>query len=344
MRRLGVRLPPGAPHRSTRAGGRGAIPLRRSITGTSSGTWWTGRRLAAPCVAVLTAAAGGRWGVVQLVERRILIPQVGGSKPPSPTSSQDEFCGEESAAGWLATGLENRGGCKVKGSTPSLSASRTLWLVSPVMRRVCWSVAATVCDMADHTTPSLTGRHTTRELPRITKGAPVTVSVAREVLPGYEGQFLEWAERLLAEAREHPGYLGGGVLHPGTDGGEHEILVRFLDATFLRQWERSPRRTELLAEVEPLVATSRAVTVVGEKPLFSLAQHARPDRPVPQSLAGDVIWVLPVAIGAGLLFTPLLAALPLLARGAITTTAITVVMHFIVAPVRRKTWRHKPTL
>ena len=100
--------------------------------------------------------------------------------------------------------------------------------------------------------PTLTGPFDTGRLPRIA-GEPVTVTVARRVEPGFEAEFLRWADDMVAAVRQAPGCLGAAVFHPGPDGGDYQIVVRFVDGLLLRQWERSPERDELMARAERFV-------------------------------------------------------------------------------------------
>jgi hypothetical protein len=44
---------------------------------------------------------------------------------------------------------------------------------------------------------------------------PVTVLVARRVVPGREIEFEEWASELTRAASHFDGFLGAGLLHPG---------------------------------------------------------------------------------------------------------------------------------
>ena len=75
---------------------------------------------------------------------------------------------------------------------------------------------------------TLSGPFDTAQLPRIAP-TPVTVTVARSVVPGFEAQYVQWTEEVVATLRKFHGCLGAGVLHPGPDGGEHQIVFRFVD-------------------------------------------------------------------------------------------------------------------
>ena len=109
---------------------------------------------------------------------------------------------------------------------------------------------------------ALSGPFDTAQLPRVASD-PVTVTVARTVLPGYEAEFLRWADDVVATVRSFHGCLGAGVLHPGPDGGEYQIVFRFIDGLHLRLWERSPQRAALMQAAEPFVTGERGQRTVG---------------------------------------------------------------------------------
>ena len=46
-------------------------------------------------------------------------------------------------------------------------------------------------------------------------------------------------------------------LHPGADGGEYQIIVRFSDGLMLRVWERSAIRNELMERADKFVTGTR---------------------------------------------------------------------------------------
>ena len=58
---------------------------------------------------------------------------------------------------------------------------------------------------------TLSGPFDTAQLPRIASD-PVTVTVARTVAPGFEAQYVQWTEDVVAMLRKFHGCLGVGVL------------------------------------------------------------------------------------------------------------------------------------
>ena len=181
----------------------------------------------------------------------------------------------------------------------------------------------------------LSGPFDTNQLPRVAAD-PVTVTVARTVAPGLEAQYLQWADEVVTTLRTVHGCLGAGVLHPGPDGGEHQIVFRFVDGLHLREWERSPQRSMLMAKAAGFVESQRVQTTVGIDNWFELSQRAEPKRPLWGRIVTDVAWVYPVAIATSLVVAPRIAQLPFAVRVTISTGLITAVMRLAVGPLRSK--------
>ncbi len=152
----------------------------------------------------------------------------------------------------------------------------------------------------------LSGPFDTAQLPRIAP-APVTVTVSRSIAPGREEEFADWSDLMVAKARAFPGCLGAGVLHPGPNGGDWQIVFRFVDGLALRLWERSPQRTALLAEADQFVTSARVHATVGVEDWFDMKTRAEPRRPLWKRIMTDVLWVYPVAILASVFVAPILA-------------------------------------
>ena len=181
----------------------------------------------------------------------------------------------------------------------------------------------------------LSGPFDTGQLPRIA-AHPVTVTVARTVAPGWEAEFLKWADELIAAAREFPGCLGAAVLHPGADGGEYQIIVRFSDGLMLRVWERSAIRNDLMERADKFVTGTRMSRTVGVEEWFNAAGNAEPKRPMWKKLSFEVAWVYPAALLITLVAAPLLVKIPLGIRVLTSIAVVTVVMQFIVMPIRKR--------
>ncbi len=83
---------------------------------------------------------------------------------------------------------------------------------------------------------------------------PVTVIIRRRVRLGREAEYEAWLQRLQAEARVLPGYLGVTTQRPANNGPrEYVSAVRFDSLRSLQAFEVSEMRARHLAEVAPLV-------------------------------------------------------------------------------------------
>ena len=181
---------------------------------------------------------------------------------------------------------------------------------------------------------TLSGTFDTKELPKLAAD-PVTITVARTVLPGKEADFEAWAEAITGRLSEFPGSLGAGVLRPGVEGGDYHIVFRFVDALSLRFWERSPQRTALMDELEDLVTETRIQRTVGVEEWFELPGRAEPPRGFLGNVATDVAWVYPVALASSIFVAPFLARLSVGVRTLLSALLITVVMRAGVGPIRK---------
>jgi antibiotic biosynthesis monooxygenase (ABM) superfamily enzyme len=182
---------------------------------------------------------------------------------------------------------------------------------------------------------TLTGPFSTAELPRLAPD-PVTVTVARTVQPGWEAEFLRWADELVGAARAAHGCLGAAVFHPGEAGGEYQIIVRFANGVLLRDWERSDARNELMERADRFVTGVRMQRTVGVDAWFEAAGNAVPKRPWWKRLAIDVAWVFPVSMTMSVFVAPWFGSLPLPARVLIGATLITCFLQLVVSPTRKR--------
>lgn len=181
---------------------------------------------------------------------------------------------------------------------------------------------------------SLSGPFDTGQLPRIA-AHPVTVTVARTISPGMEAEFLKWADELIAAVREFPGCLGAAVLHPGADAGEYQIIVRFSDGLMLRVWERSAFRNKMMERSDRFVTGARMSRTVGVEEWFNATNNAEPKRPLWKKLSFEVLWVYPAALIISVFLAPLLVKIPLGIRVLTSIAVVTVVMQFVVMPIRK---------
>lgn len=83
---------------------------------------------------------------------------------------------------------------------------------------------------------------------------PVTVLIRRCAKAGRELEYEAWLQRLQAEARSFPGYLGVTTQRPAPSGPrEYVSAVRFDSLASLQAFEASELRARYLRDVVPLV-------------------------------------------------------------------------------------------
>jgi antibiotic biosynthesis monooxygenase (ABM) superfamily enzyme len=182
---------------------------------------------------------------------------------------------------------------------------------------------------------TLSGPFDTSQLPKIAAD-PVTITVARTVVPGNETEYLKWAADAVAAVSAFPGCLGAGLLRPGPDGGDHQTVFRFVDGVHLRRWERSPERAALMVRAEAFVSSERVQRTVGVESFFDLPARAEPSRPLWTRVVTDVAWVYPVSLTFALVIAPWLARLPLMARVLVSGALVTVLVKVVVSPMRSR--------
>ncbi len=182
---------------------------------------------------------------------------------------------------------------------------------------------------------TLTGPFDTAQLPKIASD-PVTVTVSRTIAPGREREFEMWANAMVERLCSFPGSLGAGLLSPGPDGGDYQIICRFVDGIALRMWERSPQRAGMIAEADEFVTSERVQRTVGVEDWFEMAERAEPSRPLPMRIVTDVLWVYPVALTASIFIGPRLAGFSPFVATALSAGMITLVMRTTVGPMRAR--------
>ncbi len=161
---------------------------------------------------------------------------------------------------------------------------------------------------------------------------PITVTVARKVLPDNREAFEDWADGIQSRMSDYPGLLGSTMLSPGPGQDEYHIVYRFADAETLDGWEHSPERAQWLAKLEEMVESERFAHVTGLESWFTLPDRAdqRPPRWKMVVVTSTVIFALQLPIQAFLLST--LLHWPLVVRAGIMSVAMTVLMTYLIMP------------
>jgi uncharacterized protein len=164
------------------------------------------------------------------------------------------------------------------------------------------------------------------------RGQPVTVTIARRVAPGREGEFERWATRLTEAAARFPGFLGAGLLRPGPDGQDWHVVYRFDTADHLAAWERSDARATILADGRDIMETTGSQRVSGLETWFSLPHRAVrvPPKWKMFLVSGAATYALQVVVNVGL--DRLAGSWPLAVRLAVFVALVTAGMTWLLMP------------
>jgi antibiotic biosynthesis monooxygenase (ABM) superfamily enzyme len=162
--------------------------------------------------------------------------------------------------------------------------------------------------------------------------APKTVTEARQVAPGRENDFEEWAARLTEVAAGFPGFLGAGLLRPGHVGQDWHVVYRFDSAPHLAAWERSRTRASLLADGDELMRTTAIRRISGLETWFAVPGRTPPAPPRWKmfTISAIAIYLLQLAVNLGL--GRLASPLPLPLRLAAFVGIVTASMTWLVMP------------
>lgn len=158
----------------------------------------------------------------------------------------------------------------------------------------------------------------------------MTVTIARRIAPGREGDFADWSARLTAAAARFPGFLGAGNLRPDRVGEPWHVVYRFASADQLRAWERSPERARLLAAGEDLVRSTDVQHVTGLETWFALPGRTAPAPPKWKMFVVSLTGIYLLQLVLNVAAEPAGLWLPL--RVFLIAAAVTAAMTWVVMP------------
>lgn len=172
----------------------------------------------------------------------------------------------------------------------------------------------------------------------------VTVLVSRRVKLGQEEAFERASAAMTIAARPFPGYLGGQLVRPDSDGGDEEsnlyhTVFAFDTPEHLHAWQTSPERATRLQAIAPHTLSSTRLREVSGLGHWFTPPGAAAHKPPPRWKVALVTWlgICPTVYLLFLTVAPLLAAWPLLPRVMLITMLVVLLMTWVVAP-RLTTW------
>ncbi len=162
---------------------------------------------------------------------------------------------------------------------------------------------------------------------------PITISIARKVVPGRESDYEDWMHGITAEALAFDGHMGVNVIRPTRGSREYVTIFRFDTYEHSRAWEDSVERKSWLDKLDGIVEGQDEVRKgTGLEFWFSLpelpAAHPSPHKMAVVLLI--VVFVLVSAIRAAL--TKLAPDWPPVAHLFVTVFCQVMLMTYIVMP------------
>ncbi|SDW97073.1 antibiotic biosynthesis monooxygenase [Marinobacter mobilis] len=164
---------------------------------------------------------------------------------------------------------------------------------------------------------------------------PLTVVVSRRVKDRDKIAFERLSSQMTERASGFPGYLGAALFRPSApDDPEYRIVFRFRDRESLSCWETSNERNELLGEIESLLIQPSEREVTEGIVAWFTRPGRNPVQPPPRYKMTIVSWLAlyPAVTLVFVLFGDLLTQVPLLARTALVTGVVMLLMSYVLMP------------
>ncbi len=165
------------------------------------------------------------------------------------------------------------------------------------------------------------------------QSGPVTISVARRVVPGREADYEKWVTGITAEAAKFPGHMGINIIRPTRGSNEYITIFRYDNYEHSKAWEESSVRAEWLDKLQGIIegeAEYREGT--GLEFWFSLPElpmvHPSPHKMALVLLV--VVFTLVMAINGVL--SMFADGWPLAARVFVTVFCQVILMTYVVMP------------
>ncbi len=168
---------------------------------------------------------------------------------------------------------------------------------------------------------------------------PVTVTVARRVIPGHEAEFERWARGIFGAAARFRGFLGSGVLRPPSAGQDWHLVYRFASETDLCRWEESPQRAEWLRRGDGLMDERGVHRTTGLETWFELPGRTVPAPPKWKMALVTLAAIIPLVLTMNVFVLPHVEGWPLIARTLVFSGTLTSLMTWVVMPRMTRLFR-----
>ncbi|MFF5447366.1 antibiotic biosynthesis monooxygenase [Streptomyces sp. NPDC012888] len=162
----------------------------------------------------------------------------------------------------------------------------------------------------------------------------VNLLIARQVEPGYEETFEDWARGILETAARFPDHLGYGLFRPATEGGPWFLVHRFRNHEAFAAWQASAERAEWFANCEGHHHTEIARRELhGMETWFAKPGTTRPAPPRWKMAVASGLAIFPISLVGNALLGPVLVDLHLVLRTAVFAGVFSTLMTYVAMPL-----------
>ncbi|MER7758346.1 antibiotic biosynthesis monooxygenase [Streptomyces sp. NPDC097619] len=169
----------------------------------------------------------------------------------------------------------------------------------------------------------------------------VTLLIARQVEPGYEHSFEEWARGILDTAAGFSGHLGYGLFRPAAPGAPWFLVHRFRDQAAFAAWQDSPERAAWFARCEGHHHTEIARReLTGMETWFAKPGTTRPAPPRWKMAISSGLAIFPISLAGNALLGPFLLDLHLVLRTAVFAAVFSTLMTYVAMPLVSRALRN----
>ncbi|WP_078909874.1 antibiotic biosynthesis monooxygenase [Streptomyces sp. NRRL S-87] len=161
----------------------------------------------------------------------------------------------------------------------------------------------------------------------------VTLLIARQVEPGWEAPFEEWARGILETAARFDGHLGYGLFRPANEGSPWFLVHRFADHAAFERWQASPERAQWFANCQGHHHTEIARReLTGMETWFAKPGTTRPAPPRWKMAISSGLAIFPISLAGNALLGPVLVDLHVVLRTAVFAAVFSTLMTYVAMP------------
>jgi uncharacterized protein len=166
----------------------------------------------------------------------------------------------------------------------------------------------------------------------------ITAVVTRDVAPGRERDYEQWARRVVAASSRY-GAGGHTFLIPQAGGTRRVLIAQFADEAGARAWDESDERARLVQEAAEF-STMEIQRTSGLEAWFTLpGERAIIPPPRWKQLLVTLIGAYPLVVLISAFVMPQLQEWPLLVRSAVLPVVLLTLMTYGVMPLLTRAFR-----